>query len=199
MAHGAKTVFYADGEQTSTRCVHEAIRQLGARIIHFDVPLDCVASLKTEECDLLISNSAEPGVEGMELLTETRRVAPEAPVILLVDHGDIQTAVRAMKAGAADCLERPPEIRHLLLTFDTILHRSADDSPLLRSPLSRAEVQVLHLVLQGHTNSEMGQMLHRSRRTIEVHRSNIMRKLRANDIVELVKTCARAGLLQDWP
>jgi len=199
MAHGEKTVFYADGEKDSTRYVYDVIHRVGARIIHFDVPADCVASLATQECHLLISNSSEPAVDGMELLRETRRVAPEAPVIMLINQGDIQTAVRAMKAGASDCFERPPERGLLLPAINVALRRSANGSMMRCPALSEAEIQVLHLVLKGHTNAIIAQTLDRSRRTVEVHRGNFMRKLNVDGMVDLVRKCARLGLLQDWP
>ena len=67
-----------------------------------------------------------------------------------------------------------------------------------KNPLSKTENQVLRLILQGKTTAEVAQGLRRSRRTIEVHRSHIMQKLEANGVVDLVRTCVRMGLLQDW-
>jgi two-component system response regulator FixJ len=134
----------------------------------------------------------------MELLKETRRVAPEAPVIMLVNQGDIQTAVRAIKAGAADCLERPLETDSLLSAIDMALQKSTNGGT-RRSPLSETERQVLHLMLLGYTNAVIARTLSRSRRTVEVHRSHIMRKLDVEGMVDLVRKCARLGLLEDWP
>jgi len=101
-----------------------------------------------------------------------------------------------MKAGATDCLERPPETGPLVSTIDAVLKESARNPVLPRRPLSEVEQQVLGLMLQGCTTKEMALQLHRSRRTIEVHRSHIMEKLDADGMVDLVKKCARLGLLR---
>ncbi len=192
-------VFYADGERTSTDMIQAALHQLRAEVTHFDNVKDCLDSLRNKECHLLISNARRPAVDGVRLLLEAKRVAPSVPVVLLVDHGDIRVAVRAMKGGAVDCLERPPEKAHLMSAIDAILQGEIESIRLRKNPLTNTENQVLRLILQGHTTAETGRRLHRSRRTVEVHRSHIMRKLEIHSMVDLVRRCARMGLLQDWP
>ena len=192
-------VFYADGEKASTGMIQAVLHHLNAKVTHFDNVEDCLDSLRTQECHLLISNTKRPAVEGVGLLLRAKRVAPSVPVVLLVDHGDIQAAVQAMKSGAVDCLERPPEKAHLVSAIDSALQESVQNSLPQKNPLSRAEQQVLRLILQGHITAEIARTLHRSRRTIEVHRSHIMQKLEVHSMVDLVRRCARLGLLQDWP
>ncbi len=121
------------------------------------------------------------------------------PVVVLVDHGDIEMAVRIMKAGAADCLERPPEKRPLVSSIQAALQESVCSDTLRKRPLSPAEQQVLDLVLQGCTNQEIALRLRRAARTVEVHRSHILHKLDAESTVNLVRKCLRLGLLQDSP
>jgi len=192
-------VFYADGEKRSTGAVRAALRELGAEVTSFDSAAECLDGLKTCECHVLISNARRPGIEGMELLLGARRIRPSVPVVVLVDHGDIEAAVRAVKAGAADCLERPPETGPLVSAIDAALQESVRrDSPPKR-PLSPVEQQVLELVLQGRTNQEIALRLHRSARTIEVHRSHILHKLDADSTAALVRNCIRLRLLPDWP
>jgi FixJ family two-component response regulator len=135
----------------------------------------------------------------MKLLAGAKRTKPSVPVVLLVDHGDIQAAVRAMKSGATDCLERPPEPDRLTCAIESAFRESVRNGIPLKSPLSKTEDLVLRLILQGKTTAEVAQGLRRSRRTIEVHRSHIMRKLGAHGVVDLVRTCVRMGLLRDWP
>ena len=195
MGHSAAQVFYTDGEKTSTGMIRAALDHLNVTITHFDDAEDCLDSLRTQECHLLISNAKRPAVEGVELLLGARRITPSVPVVLLVDHGDIQAAVRAMKGGAVDCLERPPEKAHLVSAIKSALQESVQNSLPQENPLSKAEEQVLGLILQGHTTTETARALHRSPRTIEVHRSHIMRKLGTSNMVELVRTAASMGLL----
>lgn len=191
-------VFYADGEKTSAGRVQTALQQLDAEVTHFDDTEDCLDALRTRECHLLISNARRPAAEGVGLLLGAKRVAPSVPVVLLVDHGDIQASVRAMKGGAVDCLERPLEKAQLVSAIDAVLQESVQDSLPLKAPLTKTEEQVVHLILQGHTTAKTARMLHRSRRTIEVHRKHIMRKLNVNGMVDLVRKCAQLGLLDDW-
>jgi FixJ family two-component response regulator len=119
--------------------------------------------------------------------------------VVLVDHGAIDAAVRAMKGGAIDCLERPPEQQHLLPALDAALQVSVQNTPPKMVYLSPTEKQVLQFILQGQTTAETACTLHRSRRTIEVHRGHIMRKLQVDGMVDLVRKCAQLGYLEDWP
>ena len=192
-------VFYVDGEKASTAMLEAVLHHLGAKVTHFDDGKDCLASLRTAECHLLISNVRHPALEGLALLRNAKRLVPSVPVVMLVDHGDIRTAVRVMKGGAIDCLERPPEKKHLLSVMDAVLQAPVQNDRPRDVSLSKTEEQVLQLILQGNTTAEVARALRRSRRTIEVHRSHIMRKLEVGSIVDLVRTSARMGLLEDWP
>ena len=192
-------VFYVDGEKTSTGVIRAVLRQLDLKVRQFADVEQCLAGLGTQECHLLISNAKCPAQEGLRLLSDARRIQSSVPVVLLVDHGDIQTAVRAMKGQAADCLERPPDRASLASAIDSILENSGRGRPPPADLLSRTEKTVLGLILQGKTTVETAQILHRSRRTIEVHRNHITRKLGTNGLVDLVRTCFRLGLLEDWP
>ncbi len=196
--YSATQVFHADGEKMSTATVQAVLHQLDVRVTHFDDAKDCLDSLGSQECHLLISNARRPGVEGLELLLGAKRIKPSVPVVVLVDHGDIEAAVRMMKAGAADCLERPPETGPLVSSIEAAIQESVRSDSLLKRPLSPAEQQVLDLVLQGCTNRQIALRLHRSARTIEVHRSHILHKLDADGTVNLVRKCLRLGLLPDW-
>lgn len=194
-----RQVFYADGEEDSSDVVRAVLQRAGAQVTHFRHVKECLDSLTSEECHLLISNARRPAMEGMRLLAGVKRTKPSLPVVLLVDHGDIPAAVRAMKGGATDCLERPPEPGRLTCAIESAFRESVQNSVLPENPLSKAENQVLRLILQGKTTAEVAQVLRRSRRTIEVHRSHIMRKLGAYGMVDLVRTCIRMGLLGDGP
>ena len=195
----AAQVFYADGEKRSTGIVGAILGQLDVQVTPFRSAAECLDCLRSRPCQLLLSNARRPGIEGLELLLGARRIKPSVPVVVLVDHGDTEVAVRMMKAGAADCLERPPDSRLLVSAIDAALWETVRRDSLPKRPLAQVEQQVLDLMLQGCTTNEMALQLRRSCRTIEVHRSHIMWKLDADGIVDLVKKCARLGLLRHWP
>jgi two-component system, LuxR family, response regulator TtrR len=104
--------------------------------------------------------------------------------------------VRAIRAGATDCLEKPVDTGRFLRAVGSLL-RATDAAPPGAEPLlTKTEATVLRLVLQGETSQEIAETLHRSRRTIEVHRRNIMRKLQVSDLADMVKKAARQGYLR---
>lgn len=194
-----KVVFYVDGEKVGKRTIQAVLDHLSARVQHFNNARECLDSLATEQCHLFVCNTERPATEGVDFLRSAKRITPATPVIILVDHGDIEAAVLAMKSGATDCLERPPEKASLASVIDSALQNADRNSPLRKRPLSKTEEAVLSLILQGNTTAEIARTFGRSRRTIEVHRSHIMKKLEAHSLVDLVRICVRTGLLEDWP
>jgi len=188
------SAFYADGDLASTRAVQAALDRGGAPVTRFAHTDECLRSIRDGRCQLLVTNVPEPAVEGLELLIRVKRIAPWLPVIMLVEPGQIGTAVQAMKAGATDCIERPPHADRLLSAVDQALHKVIDRAP--SRPLTEIEETVLQLVLRGKTNGQIAAALHRSRRTVEVHRADIMRKLGAHHIVDLVRNATLAGLVK---
>jgi DNA-binding NarL/FixJ family response regulator len=142
--------------------------------------------LEPDECAVLIVDVDGQGNGQLDLLACCRRLCPHVPAIVLVRHGDTFTAVAAMKAGAADCLEKPLVPERLWSAVTAALGDEPASGPRGCRALTGTESRVLHLVLAGRTNLEIAEQFHRSRRTIEAHRRNIMRKLgaaRASDLV----------------
>lgn len=136
----------------------------------------------------------------MDLLFRARRVIPEIPSVAVVNHGDIPGAVMAMKAGAADCLEKPIEPDRLFSAVEKGLSQRPEPVFLSAQVLTKTELDVLDRVLIGKSSSEIAAALHRSKRTIEVHRRHIMRKLQASSIVDLVRRAVTLGLVdpKEW-
>ncbi len=146
-------------------------------------------------CELLIIDVDDQVNQRLELLTECRGLYPHLPAIVLVGRGDTSTAVAAMKAGATDCLEKPLEPGRLWSAVTGALGRGHSSAPPISSALTRTETQVLHLLLAGKANVEIAKQFHRSRRTIEAHRRNLMRKLGASHVSDLVKQAFRLQLI----
>lgn len=193
MDHGCSQIFYANGDRASTDVVQAALDQVDASVTCFSDSDECLTSIRRGRCRLLITNVAEPADEGVALLAKVKHTAPWIPVIMLVETGRIDTAVRVMKAGATDCIERPPQTNRFLSAVKQALHGPLDRLP--SKPLTEVEQNVLQLILDGKTNGQIATALHRSRRTVEVHRADVMRKLGARHIVDLVRNAALAGLV----
>src|SRR4030042_6352308 len=118
-----------------------------------------------------------PEKNGIELLKDIKHLAPWIPVLLITGYGDIPTAVKAMQAGAVDFIEKPLDKKNFVRKIRYALQKNASTNPVLGSFLTRAEMRILQLVIQGKSNKEISNLFHRSARTIEVHRAHIMHKL----------------------
>jgi FixJ family two-component response regulator len=134
--------------------------------------------------------------DGIKLLAEAKRLCPWVTSFALIDEGNVPGAIQAMKAGAADCLERPLTEDHLQSAIGPALARTREKPPAPDVALTRMEMKVLHLVSAGQTSDQIAAMLHRSRRTIDVHRAHIMRKLGVSGTMDLIKEAASRGLIR---
>ena len=146
-------------------------------------------------CKLLIIDVDGQADQQLELLAQCRQLYPYLPAVVLVERGETATAVAAMKAGAVDCLEKPVEPERLLSLAATMLQQRQSVYQDMGEALSKTEARVLNLILAGNTNFQIARRLHRSRRTVEVHRSNIMRKLGVSSASELVRKAFGVGLI----
>ncbi|MFC1781438.1 response regulator transcription factor [Planctomycetota bacterium] len=145
-------------------------------------------------CDLLITDLKMPEKDGLELLDEVKSMMPWLPVVIMSAYGDISMSVKALKTGAFDFIEKPINEEKLIKIVESALLRdSAWKDRLQGKPLTRAERIVLRLIMEGIGNKRIAYILERSERTIEVHRSRIMRKLGVDNVVDLVKRATTMG------
>jgi FixJ family two-component response regulator len=176
--------------------VSKTLERVGLRVKCFHRAADCLLHLAEEPCDLLVTDVRMPGKNGVELLREIKEHQPWLPVLIVTGYGDVPMAVRAMKAGAADFVEKPLDRDTFLQAVQSLLERTPVQTALEKCALTRTEMKILYLILDGKNNREIATALHRSPRTIEVHRGHIMQKLGATSIIELLRRAADLGLLQ---
>jgi two-component system response regulator FixJ len=143
------------------------------------------------------------GLDGLELLSHLRKSGRDIPVIVMTGHGDVPLAVRAMKLGATDFVEKPFDGEALIEAVQAALACKAapaaapTPSPELASrlaSLSQREQQVLQGLIDGQTNKEIARTFDLSPRTVEVYRAKLMTKMQAGSISELVRFAIKAGL-----
>lgn len=141
-----------------------------------------------------------PGMSGLELQTKLAERAIRLPVIILTGHGDVQVAVRAMKVGAFDFIEKPFSNELLLDRIQKAVtesvhadnNRAEQDEIIGRiRRLTPRERQVLDLVVAGETNKGVASRLDISEKTVETHRARVMEKMCAKSLAGLVKMVAR--------
>ena len=140
------------------------------------------------------------GIDGIELLNRVQTGAHKLPVIVMTGQGDIPLAVKAMKLGAADFLEKPFQDSHLISAIDTALASCAPQEAVVDEglaarlqSLSQRERQVLAGLVEGKTNKEIARHFDLSPRTVEVYRAKLMTKMQAASVSDLVRMAIRAG------
>lgn len=146
---------------------------------------------------VLLVDICMPGIQGLELQEHLLEQGVDLPVIVMTAHGDIPLAVRAMRNGAIDFLEKPFTVEEVTSAIDHALSfpRSASSKPQPASSklqvkfnkLSPRERQVFQGIVDGNTNKETARNLDVSPRTIEVHRQKIMLKMEAKSFAELIR------------
>lgn len=143
----------------------------------------------------IVTDIRMPEISGMELLRRVKERRPDLPVIVITGHGDVPLAVEAMKLGAADFLEKPFDDDSLIAAVRAALagerERGGDEQTAeFRSrleTLSAREREVLQGLVAGHPNKVIAFDLGISPRTVEVYRANVMTKMRASTLSELVR------------
>lgn len=162
-----------------------------------------MASAALDGPSCVISDIRMPGLNGIELLRQLRKKQLSCPVVLMTGHGDIALAVEAMKAGAADFIEKPFDDAVLLRAIRTALqsHPSAQVDNAARkeaetrlAELSPRERDVLRGLVAGKINKVIAHELSISPRTVEVYRANLMAKTGARSMSELMRIALAAGL-----
>ena len=188
-------VFILDDEPAVCDAVARTLRGAGIKVFCFDNPATCLARLRSQRCNLLVTDLKMPEMDGIELLKEVKHLTPWVPVLLMSGYGDIPTAVRAIKAGAVDFIEKPLDKAGFIHKVKSMLSKTDSADTYLGKPLTLAETNVLSYVIKGKSSKEIARLLHRSTRTIEDHRSRLMRKLKAKNLLDLARRVAAMGLI----
>jgi two-component system response regulator FixJ len=147
----------------------------------------------------LILDLRLPGMSGMELLSTLRQRQLRAPVVMITGHGDIPQAVAAVKAGAFDFIEKPYDPDALMAVLRKALEagKAARNDPAVAEIASRADAlsprerEVMERVVNGQPNKVIAAALQISPRTVEVYRANVMSKMQAKNLTELVTMALR--------
>ncbi|GLS18524.1 transcriptional regulatory protein FixJ [Labrys miyagiensis] len=153
----------------------------------------------------VVTDIRMPGIDGIELLKRLKAKSTKLPVVVMTGHGDVPLAVEAMKLGAIEFLEKPFEddrlVSALRMAFEQSIKNAkvsgdtADLSMRLAS-LSPRERQVMEGLIAGLSNKMIAKDHDISPRTVEVYRANVMTKMQAANISELVKLAIRSGVIE---
>lgn len=188
-------VHVVDDEEPVRKSLAFLLTMAGFTVRVHDSATSFLAAAPTIGKACLVTDLRMPDVSGVELLAKLTEIGVAIPTIVITGHGDVPMAVAAMKAGASDFIEKPFEdevligaIKRAANRLDTVTEM--EDVSAIRSSihqLSDRERQVLSAVVAGLPNKTIAYDLNISPRTVEVHRANIMSKMRAGSLAELVR------------
>ena len=202
-ARAARAVHVVDDDDAVRRALAMLFRSAGIPVEAHPSGLaflEALPFLREDAVGCVLTDVRMPSLDGLELLRRLKEGGFRRPVLVMTAHGDVSTAVRAMKAGAVDFVEKPFEDDTLLAAIDAALGTpqaaGADDAAERVAALSPREREVLDLLIAGKPNKHIARDLGLSPRTVEVHRARMMARLGVGSLAEAVRLAVQAELGQ---
>jgi two-component system, LuxR family, response regulator FixJ len=198
-------VHVIDDDEAVRQSIEFLLRTSGVTARTYDCASAFIDVLETIESGCIITDVRMPGISGIDLLRRLGEMHIRIPVIVITGHGDVPLAVEAMKSGAVDFLEKPFDDELLLRSVRSALDRSQENAT---RDAERAEVEarlatltnrerdVLGGLVAGKPNKIIAFDLAISPRTVEIYRANVMTKMQAASLSELVRITLVAGVMK---
>ncbi len=208
MTDGAPSVLVVDDDPSVRQSVGRLARSLGHTVVAFGSAQEFLASLGPEVLGCVVLDVQLPDLNGLDVQARLAELGLELPIIFLTGRGDIPTSVRAMKAGATEFLTKPFQPEELAKAIGSALdvarqvQRDRDELAELRQryeSLSARERQVMAKVVQGLLNKQIAADFGTTEATVKQQRAQVMSKMRAPSLAELVRFGARLRIDSDTP
>jgi two-component system response regulator FixJ len=199
-------VYVIDDDEAMRDSLNFLLDSADYNVTLFETAVKFLDVLPSLDFGCVVSDVRMPGLDGIELLKRMKAGHSTFPIVIMTGHGDIPLAVEALKLGAVDFLEKPFEDDRLIGMIDAAIRQAetAAKSEAVKldiaariATLSPRERQVMEGLIAGLSNKLIARDYDISPRTIEVYRANVMTKMQANSLSELVRLAMRAGLLND--
>jgi len=196
-------VFVVDDDSSVREAIKSLIRSVGLRVETFGTAQEFLRSTRPDAPACVVLDVRLPGLSGLDLQHELTTHGINLPIIFITGHGDIPMSVRAMKAGALEFLTKPFRDQDLLDAIQQALERDRSarqqrsESAELRErldSLTSREREVMGLVVSGLLNKQIAGELGTSEVTIKIHRSQVMKKMGAGSLAELVRMTEKLGI-----
>jgi len=197
-------VFVVDDDESVRESLVSLIRSAGLRVAAFSSAQEFLASARDDVTSCLVLDLRLPGPSGLDLQKQMTELNIQIPIVFISGHGDIPTSVRAMKAGAVEFLTKPFRDQDLLDAIQQAIERDhaarqhqANVSEIRQSyeTLTPREREVMELVVVGLLNKQIAAELNVSEVTVKVHRGQVMHKMRAGSLAELVRMSERLRIV----
>jgi two-component system response regulator FixJ len=199
-------IYVIDDDDAVRQSLEFLLKTAGYTVTGFDSAKAFLEVLPELRSGCIITDVRMPGITGIDLLRRIKELGIDIPVIVITGHGDISLAVDAMKLGAVDFLEKPFDDDQLLDALKSTLSQGADQAERNAelseihdklAVLSNRERQVLDGLVAGNANKTIAFDLGISPRTVEIYRANLMTKMGANSLSDLVRMAMMAGILKN--
>lgn len=196
------TVFVVDDDSEIRETLKWLVESVGLKIETFASAQDFLNAYDPARPGCLVTDVRMPGMSGIELQAKLMAEEVTLPIIIVSGYADVPTAVRSMKGGAIDFVEKPFNEQMLLeriqlsILEDARLRQKRSQGERARArlrSLTPRERQVMDLVILGRSNKEIARELNISPKTVEAHRSNVMAKMKAQSLAELVTIAERTA------
>jgi FixJ family two-component response regulator len=193
-------VFVIDNDPSMRAALEHLVGSVDLKVRSFASPQEFLASKRPDVPGCLVLDVRLPGKSGLTFQNELARMGADLPVIFITGHGDIRMSVRAMKAGAVDFLTKPFRDQDVLDAIHAAIERDRAgrrDAALVSNlreryaTLTERERQTMRFVVVGHMNKQIATELKLSEMTVKVHRGQVMRKMRASSLPQLVRMADR--------
>lgn len=195
------TVYVVDDDPAVRDSVKWLVESVGLRVQTFASAREFLAAYRDQGPGCLVLDLRMPGISGIETQEMLHEHGVSLPVIIVTGHGDVPVAVRAMKLGAVDFLEKPCNDHQLLERIQRSVelhahqrgeHAERERMSRVVATLSPRERSVMELIVAGKSNKEVAIALGVSPKTVESHRANVMRKIGVGSLAELVQVAVAA-------
>jgi len=199
-------IFVIDDDDAVRQSLEFLLKTAGYAVTGFETAKAFLEILPQLRSGCVITDVRMPEITGIDLLRRIKERGVDIPVIVITGHGDISLAVDAMKLGAVDFLEKPFDDDQLLAALKSALNQDADQAERKAelseihdklAVLSNRERQVLDGLVAGSANKTIAFDLGISPRTVEIYRANLMTKMAANSLSDLVRMAMMAGILKN--
>jgi FixJ family two-component response regulator len=201
-------VFVIDDDVSLRESLSSLFRSIGLQVMPFESPAAFLKATLPDAPSCLVLDVRLPGVSGLDFQTELAKLEIRIPIIFMTGHGDIPMTVRAMKAGAVEFLTKPFRDQDMLDAVQTGLEqdriRRTNRSAAVNledkfNSLTPREQEIMGFVTAGLMNKQIAGKIGVSEITVKVHRGNVMRKMGAKSLAELVRMADALGIRHSRP
>jgi FixJ family two-component response regulator len=196
MRPAAPTVFIIDDDRGMRQAVQDLVESVGLRAESFATGQEFLNRQPSSDPSCLVLDVRLPQMSGLDFQRRLTEIGMQIPIIFITAHGDVPMSVRALKSGAVEFLTKPFRDQDLLDAIQQALQRDraareqqaeVDELHGRYQALTAREREVMRLVVSGLLNKQIASEIGASEATVKIHRSNVMQKMQAGSLIELVR------------